>query len=302
MILEKAMARESTVSEKEFLQSILDLEAAGVKVTTRSVRAKLGKGSATTIARMLSEMKKQDSQAIAETKIPAHIEQAIKAALLQQAQNIEAPFKDEIEGLHQTINDVLAESERRQEEIDALEGKIASLEASKADLKGRLEESRREAAEAEARHQAEHASSKNELDRFREENSALRIQIAQANLQIQDIPATRERLATLEAENRTVLTRATNAERELAAATARVEGLTGDNKRLSEETDSAKKEILRLSTELRDATVAHKESEIRLEHAQNETQSLKDQLVATSSVAASRKPVKSKPTEPGEKP
>lgn len=271
------MPRESTVTDKEVLQVMKELEVDGVKVTTRSVRAKIGRGSATTIAKIMGEVKRNGVKTEATIEIPPHVESALKAALLQQRQSVEAPLLDELESLKQTMGDVLAESERRQEEIDAAENKVSTLESSNADLCGRLDESRREAMEAEARHIAQLSDAKKEIERYREENATLRIQLAQANLQIQDIPETKERLDALVAENKEVLTRATNAERDLAASKARLEGKGLEAERAGSDLSESRKEAQRLATELQEARLSLRSCEIRLEQAHTDIDKLKFQ-------------------------
>jgi chromosome segregation ATPase len=277
------MGREATVTDKDVLNAKLELEAAGEKVTTRTVRANLGRGSTTTIARILEEMKQQGAQPEADIEIPEFILRALKAALLQQRQSIEVPLRDEIDALQQTFDDVLAESERRQEELEASEERNSALESSKADLNARLDEAKREAAEAEARHQQEMETIKKELDRYREESSALRIEVAQGALLIKDIPEIKAKIESLAGENKVLMERATNAERDLAAAQATLVSAKASTEHSSSELIELRKEIRTLSESLMECRLNSRGLEVRLEQSNQELLSLRSPVKAAES-------------------
>lgn len=104
------------------------LAAEGAAVTIKAVLARLGSGSETTILKHLRAWR--DSRPAAQAaapELPAHIAASLSAELARVASEAREPLLAQLAGQRDEMDQVIAESDRRADEIDALTEQLAVI-------------------------------------------------------------------------------------------------------------------------------------------------------------------------------
>lgn len=104
------------------------LTAEGISVTIKAVLARLGSGSETTILKHLRAWRDSRPAAQAATpELPAHIAAALSAELVRVAAESREPLLAQLAGQRDEMDQVIAESDERAEQIDELADQLAAV-------------------------------------------------------------------------------------------------------------------------------------------------------------------------------
>lgn len=104
------------------------LAAEGTSVTIKAVLARLGSGSETTILKHLRAWRdSRPAPQVAATELPAHIANALNAELARAESTAREPLLAQLASQREEIDQVIAESDRRADEIDELTDQLAAI-------------------------------------------------------------------------------------------------------------------------------------------------------------------------------
>jgi len=121
------MVREAHVTEQQIAATATDLLAAGLKPTSREIRARLGTGSMGTILRGLQKWKSDHTAAMQERGLPPALQQAIFDCLLQEQAWAKQSYEQRFADQQAELEVLLLENERQAAEIDSLNTLLESL-------------------------------------------------------------------------------------------------------------------------------------------------------------------------------
>lgn len=116
------------ITEEQVAAAAEAIAAEGAEPTIKAVLARLGSGSETTILKHLRtwRAKRPASQAAA-PELPTHIAASLSAELARVASEAREPLLAQLAGQRDEMDQVIAESDRRADEIDALTEQLAVI-------------------------------------------------------------------------------------------------------------------------------------------------------------------------------
>lgn len=133
------MVREAKISQEEVNAAADKIRAAGVKPAARSVREAMGRGSMGTILKFLQVWQSGQMQAPgAVTILPATLQRALVEFIGQEVASAKAALESDMVTIQQSNADLIAESERQDVSIETQLQDIDTLQATNAELAGRL--------------------------------------------------------------------------------------------------------------------------------------------------------------------
>lgn len=202
------MARNSTVSIEQVADAAARIQALGVTPTTRNVREAVGGGSMGTILKHFQAWQSgamQPKEVISES-LDASIVQIINSHIAEKVKESRSDLTAQLAEKESDANMLLQEYSKLSDDMTSQSSELSALQLQHAELSGRFKQL-----------ELESKSIQTELLNERQLNEKLKIKLAVAECQLEEIPHYDNVIAQLSDERKDAIDRAVMAEAKLDA-------------------------------------------------------------------------------------